>query len=167
MMQGSLAERLRVLRARRGFTLTEAAERAGVQRQTLALLERGERHPHTPTLHKLAKGYGIPVEDLLEEPVSLAEAPETGRAVTPELAALVDRMAEAGDEEGLALVHGMLESERVRLGVARHDHPENPALRGEFARAVERLSYVGLRLEALRQARAQLREESACAHVND
>ncbi len=167
MMRGSLAERLRVLRARRGFTLTEAAERAGVQRQTLALLERGERHPHTPTLHKLAKGYGIPVEDLLEEPVPLAEAPETGRAVTPELAALVDRMAEAGDEEGLALVHGMLEAERVRLGVARHDHPENPALRGEFARAVERLSYVGLRSEALRQARAQLREESARAHVND
>ncbi len=78
MMQGSLAEKLRVLRARRGFTLTEAAERAGVQRQTLALLERGGRHPHTPTLHKLANGYGIPVEDLLEEPVlsaPKAEAP--------------------------------------------------------------------------------------------
>src|SRR5215210_6718037 len=81
MMQGSLAERLRVLRARRGFTLTEAAERAGVQRQTLALLERGERHPHTPTLHKLANGYGTPVEELLEEPVlssGKADAPPSG-----------------------------------------------------------------------------------------
>jgi transcriptional regulator with XRE-family HTH domain len=76
MMQGSLAMRLRVLRAERGLSLTEAAERAGIQRQTLALLERGERHPHDPTLAKIAKGYGVPVEDLLEEPVPLGEAPE-------------------------------------------------------------------------------------------
>jgi transcriptional regulator with XRE-family HTH domain len=81
MMQGSLAMRLRVLRAERGLSLTEAAERAGIQRQTLALLERGERHPHDPTLAKIAKGYGVPVEELLEEPVPLAEAPrEAGSA---------------------------------------------------------------------------------------
>jgi transcriptional regulator with XRE-family HTH domain len=76
MMQGSLAMRLRVLRAERGLSLTEAAERAGIQRQTLALLERGERHPHDPTLAKIAQGYGVPVEDLLEEPVPLAETPK-------------------------------------------------------------------------------------------
>jgi transcriptional regulator with XRE-family HTH domain len=77
-MQRSLAMRLRVLRAERGLSLTEAAERAGIQRQTLALLERGERHPHDPTLAKIAKGYGVPVEDLLEEPVPLAESQEAG-----------------------------------------------------------------------------------------
>src|SRR5215218_802186 len=81
MMQGSLAMRLRVLRAERGLSLTEAAERAGIQRQTLALLERGERRPHDPTRAKIAKGYGVPVEELLEEPVPLAEAPrEAGPA---------------------------------------------------------------------------------------
>jgi transcriptional regulator with XRE-family HTH domain len=82
MMEGSLAAKLRVLRAQRGLTLTEAAERAGVQRQTLAFLERGERIPHTPTLTKIAKGYGVPVEGLLEEPVlssGKADAPEAGR----------------------------------------------------------------------------------------
>lgn len=79
-MQESLARKLRVLRAERGLTLTEAAERAGVQRQTLALLERGERHPHTPTLSKIAEGYGVPVEELLEEPVPLDDAPEAGRS---------------------------------------------------------------------------------------
>src|SRR5215217_5155091 len=68
MMQRSLAMRLRVLRAERGLSLTEAAERAGIQRQTLALLERGERHPHDPTLAKIAKGYGVPVEELLAAP---------------------------------------------------------------------------------------------------
>ena len=70
--------RLRVLRAERGLSLTEAAERAGIQRQTLALLERGERHPHDPTLANIAKGYGVPVKDLLEEPAlaGKAEAPQ-------------------------------------------------------------------------------------------
>src|SRR5215210_5616804 len=81
MMQGSLAMRLRVLRAERGLSLTEAAERAGIQRQTLALLERGERHPHDP---KIAKGYGVPVDELLEEPVPLAEVSETGQTEAEE-----------------------------------------------------------------------------------
>jgi transcriptional regulator with XRE-family HTH domain len=83
-MQGSLAMRLRVLRAERGLSLTEAAERAGIQRQTLALLERGERHPHDPTLAKIAKGYGVPVDELLEEPVPLAEVSETGQTEAEE-----------------------------------------------------------------------------------
>jgi transcriptional regulator with XRE-family HTH domain len=74
--------RLRVLRAERGLSLTEAAERAGIQRQTLALLERGERHPHDPTLAKIAKGYGVPIEDLLEEP-ALAGTP--GKAEAPDM----------------------------------------------------------------------------------
>jgi transcriptional regulator with XRE-family HTH domain len=76
--------RLRVLRAERGLSLTEAAERAGIQRQTLALLERGERHPHDPTLAKIAKGYGVPVDELLEEPVPLAEVSETGQTEAEE-----------------------------------------------------------------------------------
>src|SRR5215210_2498051 len=96
MMQGSLAERLRVLRARRGLTLTEAAERAGVQRQTLALLERGERHPHTPTLHKIAKGYDVPVEDLLESPpVPLVSAPSA--SPSPDVGATEAGQRDEGD----------------------------------------------------------------------
>jgi transcriptional regulator with XRE-family HTH domain len=83
MISGSLAERLRVLRAQRGMTLVEAAEQAGVGRDTLSDLERGRRHPVIPTLAKIAQGYGVPVEDLLEEPAlaGKAEAPrEAGPA---------------------------------------------------------------------------------------
>ncbi len=75
MMQRSLSERLRVLRARRGLSLTEAAERAGVTRDTISDLERGKRRAYMPTLTKIAKGYRVPVEELLEEPVPLDEAP--------------------------------------------------------------------------------------------
>jgi transcriptional regulator with XRE-family HTH domain len=90
--------RLRVLRAERGLSLTEAAERAGIQRQTLALLERGERHPHDPTLAKIAKGYGVPIEDLLEEPAlagapGKAEAPDTGPSALAPWAAYARRVA--------------------------------------------------------------------------
>src|SRR5215211_1934025 len=81
MVQGSLAHRLRVLRAELGLTLREAASLTGVAKETISDIERALRHPHTPTLAKIAKGYGVPVEDLLEEPVlaGKAEAPDQGQ----------------------------------------------------------------------------------------
>src|SRR5215212_3320856 len=79
-MHGSLPTKLRVLRAERGLTLRAAEHLTGVDKDTLSKIERGRRAPHDVTLAKIAKGYGIPVEDLLEEPVPLAEArPETER----------------------------------------------------------------------------------------
>jgi transcriptional regulator with XRE-family HTH domain len=78
-MDELLARKLRVLRAERGWTLNQAAERAGVQPETISDAEHGKRRPYTPTLTKIAKGYGVPVEDLLKEPIPLAEASqETG-----------------------------------------------------------------------------------------
>jgi transcriptional regulator with XRE-family HTH domain len=74
-MQDTLARKLRVLRAERGLTLREAEELTGVDKDTLSKIERGLRRPYDVTLSKLAKGYGVPVEELLEEPVPLAEAP--------------------------------------------------------------------------------------------
>jgi transcriptional regulator with XRE-family HTH domain len=67
MMQGSLPGRLQVLRAKRGLTLTEASELLGINRHTLSRLEQGTQRPYGPTLKKLAEGYGVPVEKLLEE----------------------------------------------------------------------------------------------------
>lgn len=61
-----LARRLRVLRAERGLTLTSAAERIGIERKTLSDLEHGKRHPYEPTLAKIARGYGIGVEELID-----------------------------------------------------------------------------------------------------
>lgn len=80
MMQGSLAERLRVLRAQRGLSLTEASEMLGVNRHTLRDLELGKREPYGPTMRKIAAGYNVPTARLLEaeEPVPLGEAPPPG-----------------------------------------------------------------------------------------
>jgi transcriptional regulator with XRE-family HTH domain len=66
-MQDTLARKLRVLRAERGLTLREAEELTGVDKDTLSKIERGLRRPYDVTLSKLAKGYGVPVEELLED----------------------------------------------------------------------------------------------------
>ncbi len=79
MMGGSLAERLRVLRARHGYTLAEAAQKTGVDRGTLSSLERGVHAPYTPTLSKIAKGYGVPVEELLDGETEDSPKPSTPR----------------------------------------------------------------------------------------
>jgi transcriptional regulator with XRE-family HTH domain len=83
-MDESLALKLRVLRAERGWTLNQAAERAGVQPETISDAEHGKRRPYTPTLTKIAKGYGVPVEDLLKEPIPLAEASQETRHLEEE-----------------------------------------------------------------------------------
>jgi transcriptional regulator with XRE-family HTH domain len=61
----TIGERLQLLRAERGYTLTHAAERAGLTRKTLSEIERGIRHPYLPTLNKLANAYDLSPTGLL------------------------------------------------------------------------------------------------------
>jgi transcriptional regulator with XRE-family HTH domain len=68
-MQDTLARKLRVLRAERGLTLREAEQLTGVDKDTLSKIERGLRHPYDVTLSKLARGYEVRVEDLLDKPL--------------------------------------------------------------------------------------------------
>jgi transcriptional regulator with XRE-family HTH domain len=60
-----LAVRLRVLRAQQGWSIETAAKQIGVTTDTLSDAERGKRRPYMPTLAKIARGYGVPVEELL------------------------------------------------------------------------------------------------------
>src|ERR687889_1663550 len=89
-MRTSLAETLRVLRARRGLTLVEASKQLGVNRHTLRELELGLRNPYYPTLEKIAQGYGLTVEELMlptreEEPVGEAlSSPKVEAATSSE-----------------------------------------------------------------------------------
>jgi transcriptional regulator with XRE-family HTH domain len=82
LMEGSLAKRLRVLRAQRGMTLREAANLVHVRPATLSDIEHGRSRPHDLTLAKIAEGYGVQVEELIEEPARAtsgkAEAPDPG-----------------------------------------------------------------------------------------
>lgn len=79
-MDEAFGRRLRILRAERALSLTAAAERIGIDRSTLRDLEGGKRGrmPHDSTLGKIARAYGVPVRDLIQEEqsVPLARAPQ-------------------------------------------------------------------------------------------
>ena len=77
----ALAQRLRVLRAEKGLSLTEVAELTKVHRDTVSALERGKRHPYKPTLKKLARVYGVPLGELMEPEAVSDEAEVIARRV--------------------------------------------------------------------------------------
>ena len=62
-----LAARLRHLRAGRGFTLEALAERAGVSRSMISLIERGASSPTAAVLDRLAAGLGVTIASLFAE----------------------------------------------------------------------------------------------------
>jgi transcriptional regulator with XRE-family HTH domain len=66
MMPGPIAVKLRSLREQRRLTQKEAAELANVSHLTLIRLESGKRDPYMPTVTKLARAYGVPLEELVE-----------------------------------------------------------------------------------------------------
>jgi DNA-binding XRE family transcriptional regulator len=67
MMPQPIPVKLRVLREERALTHEEAAELAKVSHWTLIHLESGERAPYMPTVTKIARAYGVPLEELVEE----------------------------------------------------------------------------------------------------
>jgi transcriptional regulator with XRE-family HTH domain len=67
MMPAPIALKLRALREERGLTQKEAAELANVSHQTVIYLESGYRAPYMPTVTKIARAYGVPLEELVEE----------------------------------------------------------------------------------------------------
>lgn len=60
-----LARLMRALRIRQTLTLEEAADRAGIHRTHLGLLERGERQPTIGVAVQLARSYNVDLSELL------------------------------------------------------------------------------------------------------
>ena len=63
-----IAGRVRQLRAARDFSLEALADRSGVSRSMISLIERGESSPTAVVLEKLATGLGVPLASLFEAP---------------------------------------------------------------------------------------------------
>ena len=66
-MPEPIAVKLRALREERALMEKEAAKLAGVSHWTLMYLESGQRPPYMPTVTKIARAYGVPLEELVEE----------------------------------------------------------------------------------------------------
>ncbi len=62
-----LGQRIRDLRAQKGLTQSELAERSDVASNYIAMLERGERNPTYLTLLKIAVGCGVSLSELVKE----------------------------------------------------------------------------------------------------
>jgi transcriptional regulator with XRE-family HTH domain len=63
--EAKLAERVRTLRTRKGWTLQELAEKSGVSRATLSRIENMDVSPNTQVLAKLCSAYGLTLTRLL------------------------------------------------------------------------------------------------------
>lgn len=65
-VNGRIAERVRGLRAARALSLDALAERSGVSRSMISLVERGESSPTAVVLEKLATGLGVTMAAMFE-----------------------------------------------------------------------------------------------------
>nr|WP_290670285.1 helix-turn-helix transcriptional regulator [Ardenticatena sp.] len=59
-----MKNRLPVLRAERGWSQAELAERLGVSRQTVNAIEREKYDPSLPLAFKIAEVFGLPIEQI-------------------------------------------------------------------------------------------------------
>ncbi len=59
-----LANRLKILRAERNWTQAELADRVGVSRKTINTIERGVFAPSAVLALKIARIFGVPVEEV-------------------------------------------------------------------------------------------------------
>lgn len=79
-INAQLAQRLRGLRAEHGLTLDALAERTGVSRSMISLIERGESSPTAAVLDRLAAGLGVTLASLFAEQESRAASPLSRRS---------------------------------------------------------------------------------------
>ncbi|MCS4486070.1 helix-turn-helix transcriptional regulator [Staphylococcus americanisciuri] len=59
-----MRNRLKELRARDGYNQTQLAQKIGVSRQTISLIERKELVPSVVTAMKIARVFNVPVESV-------------------------------------------------------------------------------------------------------
>lgn len=59
-----MKNRLRVLRAEYNWSQAELAERAGVSRQTINAIETEKYDPSLPLAFKIARLFGLPIEQI-------------------------------------------------------------------------------------------------------
>jgi transcriptional regulator with XRE-family HTH domain len=86
--------RLKDVRQRKALTQQQLAEKAGVNRVTIARIEGGKDEPFPTTLRKVADALGVEPEDLLE-----AAPPLRVRPITVPATSLVDERISIVDDE--------------------------------------------------------------------
>ena len=65
--ESGLNNRLRVLRAERGWSQAELGGRIGVSRQAVNAIETGKHDPSLPLAFRLARLFGLTIEDIFDD----------------------------------------------------------------------------------------------------
>jgi putative transcriptional regulator len=63
-----MKNRLRVLRAERGWSQTDLGERIGVSRQSVNAIETGRYDPSLPLAFRIAELFGMAIEEVFTSP---------------------------------------------------------------------------------------------------
>lgn len=84
--------RLKATRERKALTQQELAQKAGVNRVTIARLESGVDQPFPATVRKLADALGVGPEELMEPQARTVDSLETQTSPTPSLDELGERL---------------------------------------------------------------------------
>jgi transcriptional regulator with XRE-family HTH domain len=88
-LQGLIAKNLRLLRDKQGMSQETLADRAGLHRTQLSVIERGLRNMRLDTLIALAAALGVPEIELLIE---------SGEELKPKKRGRPRRLAQPADE---------------------------------------------------------------------
>lgn len=95
-------ENLMRLMAARGLTLSRVAEETGLDVRTIRGVLHGAKNPHSRTLHQLAEGLGVSVDELFVDPAQLLYR-RFDRQTNPVVAGVI--------EDHKDLFHGWTEAE--------------------------------------------------------
>ena len=95
-------ENLLRLMAARGLTMCGVAEQTGLHVRTVRGILRGDKKPHAQTLHRLAEGLGVAVDEFFVEPAQLLYR-RFDRQTNPVVAEVIDDHKE--------LFHGWTETD--------------------------------------------------------
>ncbi|MFP5329403.1 MAG: helix-turn-helix transcriptional regulator [Alphaproteobacteria bacterium] len=63
-----MENRLRLLRAERGWSQADLAERLEVSRQSVNAIETGKYDPSLPLAFRIAEVFGLPIEEVFVSP---------------------------------------------------------------------------------------------------
>jgi transcriptional regulator with XRE-family HTH domain len=113
--------------------LREASQRTGVDKSKLSKIERGITHPHDITLSRLARGYGVPVEELLGDPAVAASEPSAPVGTLEwAVAAPEDEYARWIERTSSMELHAMFANLRANL-----DDPRRPLILDRAQAAID------------------------------
>lgn len=78
-----MKNRLKVLRAERDWSQAELAERLEVSRQTVNAVENGKYDPSLPLAFRIARLFGMAIEEIFEPDEDRAASVEGRRPILP------------------------------------------------------------------------------------